>query len=179
MTEEVNEISTTITTCFSCGDNIFNEDVFCPQCGYPLQGTIEEREQFMNNRNYKHYELHEMNRKIKSGTTTMYVLAVLSLIIGAVYYGVTSEVKNSMAVLITYLVLAALYVGLAVWSKKQPLPAMISGLALYIIVQLLGMIDDPTSIVKGIIFKIVITVYLVKAVRSAADAQRIKKELNL
>ena len=109
----------------------------------------------------------------------MYVLAVLSLIIGAVYYGVTSEVKNSMAVLITYLVLAALYVGLAVWSKKQPLPAMISGLALYIIVQLLGMIDDPTSIVKGIIFKIVITVYLVKAVRSAADAQRIKKELNL
>ncbi|MEO6454209.1 MAG: hypothetical protein ABIN97_09065 [Ginsengibacter sp.] len=179
MSTEANEIATTITTCFSCGNNISHDDVYCTNCGYPLQGTIEERDQFMNNRNYKHMELHEMNRKIKSGTTTMYVLAGFCVIGGVIFYAVTSELENPMAVLIMYLVLAAIYVGLALWSKKQPLPAIVSGLILYIIVQLLAMIEDPMNIVKGIIFKIIIIVYLIKAVRSASDAQRIKKELNL
>jgi hypothetical protein len=56
---------------------------------------------------------------------------------------------------------------------------MTCGLVLYIIVLLLSVIDNPMNLARGIIVKIIIIVYLIKAVRSASDARRIKKELNL
>jgi hypothetical protein len=119
MSTEANELSTTITTCFSCGNNILPEDAYCPQCAYPIHGTVEKREQFMNNRNYKHIELDEMKRKIRSGTTTMYVLASLCALSGAIYFGISKESQNQIPEVLTYGVLAALYIGLAVWSKNN------------------------------------------------------------
>jgi hypothetical protein len=41
------------------------------------------------------------------------------------------------------------------------------------------MIDDPVNIVKGIILKVIVIIYLVKGLQSAIEAEKIKKEHNL
>jgi hypothetical protein len=82
-------------------------------------------------------------------------------------------------VLTTNLVLAAIYLGLALWSKKQAVAAILSGLILFSVIQVVNMIVDPSTIVKGIIVKVAVIIYLIKGVQSAFDAQKIKKELNL
>lgn len=166
-------------SCRSCENYIDGDESYCVHCGFPLKGSEEEQTQFMHNKTYMEMDLQTMYRKIKSAATTLYVLAVLSAIAGAVLYGTQSEEDNPAAILVVYIILSAIYAALAVWTKQQPLTAIISGLVLFVIVQLLSMVEEPGSIVKGIIFKIIIVGYLVKGIRSATEANRIKKQWSL
>jgi len=52
-------------------------------------------------------------------------------------------------------------------------------LVLYIIVQLISIVNDPVNIGKGIIVKIVVIGYLVKGLQSAMEVEKIKKEYNI
>jgi len=72
-----------------------------------------------------------------------------------------------------------IFLGLGFWCKKQPLGAIISALILYIMVQLIAIIQNPLNIISGIIVKVIIIIYLIKGMNSALQAQKIKKELNL
>jgi hypothetical protein len=171
--------SNTSTTCYVCEKQPSSDDLFCSNCGYPLQGTEDEQNDFVSNWNFKHFELEEMNRKVQKATNSLYVLAGLSFISAFIFYGIASEGSNPMPVVITTFILSTIFLGLAFWSKKQPVAAIISGLSLYLIVQILGMIEDPWSLFSGAIVKVFIIIFLLKGLRSAFDAQKIKKQLNL
>ena len=86
---------------------------------------------------------------------------------------------NASALLITNAVVAIIFLLLGYWSEKKPLAAIISGMTLYILVQILAAIDDPLSILKGIIFKVIVISYLIKGLLSALEAEKIKKQYNL
>jgi hypothetical protein len=172
------DVSST-TNCACCEAKCNSDDSFCESCGYPVNGTIEERDQFMNNRNYNLYELSLFQKKIRSARNTLYVLASLFVLSGIFFYSTSEEYANPLALLITFLVIAGIYVGLAVWTKKQPLPAIVSGLLLFVILQLVSVIEDPSYLFKGIIIKIVVVVYLVKGIRAATGARDLVKAHNL
>jgi hypothetical protein len=72
------------------------------------------------------------------------------------------------------LFLAAVMAGLWRWSKRAVLPAAISALGIYAAVIVGSAVVDPTSVIKGLIVKIAVTVALVKSVKSAYAARRIE-----
>jgi hypothetical protein len=168
-----------ITSCKCCSTAISENDQFCQSCGFPLKGTEEEQNNFIYSRNYKHIELEGLDKKIRSAGTTLYVLAGLFLVFGLVYFGMNASDSTASAMLITYGILAVLFLLLGFWSKKKPVAAIISGLVLYILLQILSAIDDPVNIVKGIIVKIIIIGYLIKGMQSAFEAEKIRKQLNI
>ena len=174
-----NEIPLATTVCFSCQHQPAPGDAFCESCGYPLKGSEDEKNTFVSNRNYKHLELAEIDSKVRKATNSLYVLAAFTVFMGIISYTASAEYTNPLSVLITSLVLAALYLGLALWSKKQAVAAILSGLILFSVIQVVNMIADPSTIFKGIIVKVAVVIYLIKGVQSAFDAQKIKKELNL
>ncbi len=166
-------------TCTSCSTSVKENDQFCPNCGYPLHGTETEQYNFIYNRNYKQIELEDLNKKIRSASTTLYVLAGLSFVTGIIIYVINKDEIKANFNLALYMVMAVIYVGLAIWCKKKSVAAIISGLVLYIGFQIILAFDDPMNLVRGIIWKILIIGYLIKGMKSAFDAQKIKKELNL
>jgi hypothetical protein len=170
---------TTSISCPACEKNNGFENSFCEGCGYPLQGTEAQQKVFMYQRSYKHLDLHEVNKKIEKATNSLYALAAFSVISGILFYAATPEENNPLPVLIANMVLSAIYLTLALFSKKQAVAAIVSGLSLFVVVQLLNMILEPASIVRGIIFKIAIFIYLIKGVQSAFEAQKIKRQLNV
>jgi hypothetical protein len=179
--DPITNVSTEVPplTCTCCSASVLETDQFCPNCGYPLHGTETEQYNFIYNRNYKQTELEDLNKKIRSATTTLYVLAGLSFVSGIVIYSINKEEIRANFNLIIFMVMAVLYVGLAIWCKNKPVAAIISGLVLYIGFQIILAFDDPMNLVRGIIWKILIIVYLLKGMKSAFDAQKIRKELNL
>jgi hypothetical protein len=64
--------------------------------------------------------------------------------------------------------IAAIFFGLAFWARRNPLPAAIVGLVVFVTVHLLDALADPTAIVRGILVKIVVIVVLIRAISAGA-----------
>jgi len=74
--------------------------------------------------------------------------------------------------LILNLVLAAIMFGLWRYSRKSPLVAIITALAVYGSVIVLNAIVDPKSIVQGIIVKIIVIGILIRGIRMALELRK-------
>ena len=85
-------------------------------------------------------------------------------------------IKSSL--LITNLILGAIYAALGFWCTKKPLAAIISGFSLYVLIFILNAIASPLTIVSGIYFKVVIVLLFIRGIKSAIEAEKLKKELN-
>lgn len=72
------------------------------------------------------------------------------------------------------LALCAIHVGLWQWAKTAPFPAAVVALVLFITVQLINAVLDPSSLYKGIIIKVLFLVALIKAVQAGSQANRLR-----
>ena len=73
-------------------------------------------------------------------------------------------------VLVVNLILAAIMVVLAWWSKRRALPAILIATAVFVVVQVAGAIMDPATLTQGIVVKIIVIVVLIKGIKGALSA---------
>jgi hypothetical protein len=118
-------------------------------------------------------------KKIKSAGTTLYVLAGIFLIYGLGYFFINRTDDAVSAILITYAIVAVVFLLLGFWAEKKPVASIISGMVLYVLLQFMAAIDNPLNLLSGIIFKIIIISYLIKGLVSALEAEKIRKEHNI
>lgn len=62
--------------------------------------------------------------------------------------------------------IVAMFAGLYVWARSSPYPACIAGLALYLLIQLLGVLIEPSSLAQGILVKVIVVMVLVSSIRN-------------
>jgi len=175
-----NSLSASITPieqCAACNVQVLNDDAFCTNCGYPLHGTNQEQRNFISIREAKEIDLSEANKKIKRASIALYVVAGTTALLGLAMVGLSKDPAAKNSLLITNLILAAIYGGLGFWCNQKPLAAIISGSALYALVLILNAIVNPLTIISGIIFKIIIIGFFVRGIKSAIEAEKLKKEL--
>lgn len=161
--------------CKSCYEKVNETDAFCDNCGYPLKGSETEQQDFIVNRTYKEIDLEEYTKQIKKAGMTLYLIAAFMLLGGVILYATSKET----AILIGSVIISGLFVSLGFWSRKKPLAAIVSGAALYAILIILSAIENPLSIVSGIIWKILIIGAFIRGIKAAIDAEKVKKELNI
>jgi hypothetical protein len=168
-----------ILSCKVCSTTVDVTDAFCNNCGYPLKGTDQEQRNFISFREAKEIDLNEATKKIRRASIALYVVAGTTVLSGLAMAAVNKnpELRNSL--LITNLILAIIYGGLGFWCNRKPLAAIISGSALYAIVLILNAIVSPITIITGLIFKIVIIGFFVRGIKSAIEAEKLQKELNV
>lgn len=83
----------------------------------------------------------------------------------------TIEVEMVTSFLINYL-LAAVFIGLYFWARKAPLPATITALCIYLAVQVLNAIVDPTTLIQGILIKVLCVLGLLAGIRAALASRQ-------
>jgi hypothetical protein len=116
----------------------------------------------------------DTNKDINKGRYALFIIGGLYILTGfleayvleghAIIYGV-----------IDWFV-AAIFIGLGVWSYKQASLALIIGLIVYFAVILLLAFLDPSTIIKGIIWKAVIIYSLIYSIKTArSEEAKIKK----
>jgi hypothetical protein len=67
------------------------------------------------------------------------------------------------------------FIALGLWTKNRPYYAIICALILYLIFIGLNAIGDIKTLFSGIIFKIIIIVYLVKGINDAKTAEEMRQ----
>jgi hypothetical protein len=67
------------------------------------------------------------------------------------------------------------FIFLGFYTKKKPYTAIIMALILYTLFILLNAVIEPMTLLKGILFKIITYVFLIKAINDAKEAQEMQK----
>jgi hypothetical protein len=80
--------------------------------------------------------------------------------------------SETRAVFITNYVLALVMLGLWWWSRRSPMPAMVSALCVFLVVIAANAIVDPATLYHGIIIKILFIAVLIAGIRAAAASPR-------
>ncbi len=75
-------------------------------------------------------------------------------------------------------VVAAIFIGLGIWSYKAAVPSLIAGLVIYVAIILLLAAVDATTLFRGVIWKIAIIYYLIHGIKTAREEARLMKKAN-
>ena len=74
--------------------------------------------------------------------------------------------------------IAAIFLGLGIWTKNKPYTAILAGLIFFVGMHLVEAILDPETIFKSVIMKILVIFYLAKSLGDARQAQEMKRNFD-
>lgn len=133
------------------------EDKFCEKCGFPREGSKEEKDKFISEYIIKQYDKEDAKIQAKEGQLLLFGLAALYLITGFI------SKNNEDSNLTFFIILSLIYVILGFWVRKNAFAAILTGALLFLGLNVLMFILEPTSIFSGIIVKIVVCSAFFKA----------------
>ncbi len=116
----------------------------------------------------------EHEKKFKNARIWLYVLAGFQFVIGIFEYVTVDESVAIYAAGVDWFIAICFFL-LAIWSKKKPATAFLTSLIFYCCIIAGLAVLDPTSILKGIIFKILIIIALYKAYTMAKEYEELKR----
>ncbi|MEJ2003611.1 MAG: zinc ribbon domain-containing protein [Cyclobacteriaceae bacterium] len=159
--------------CSKCNTPIPGDDVFCQSCGYPERGTEDQQRSYNLRISSRKRLLADAEKKVSHGKTALLVLAGLMVLYGLIMFVTSDDVPT----LISALILSVIYVGLAIWSVKNPFGAMLTGLIVYITLWAVDILIDPSFIYRGILIKIIIISVFIKGLKSAREARALMQQI--
>lgn len=163
--------------CLICKQIISNNNSDCETCGYPLHGTDHEKETFMVLRGNREIDLEEHDKQIRNLGRYLKVIGGFTAFWGFITYFLMAADDKDLIIPASSIVLGAVYFSLGIWSKKKPMAAVVTGLIVFVLANTVRFIFDPAAIGSGIIWKIFIIIAFIQGIRSAKEAEKIKKEL--
>lgn len=158
-----------VIKCTHCEIPITETTAFCPECGYPEKGNEQDVAKFYARRVMAKNKNIDAEEKINSARNTLFVMAGVVMLYGFYHFFVNAD----SATLIVNFIVCCIYILLGFWTKEKPMIALLLGLLLYVTMIIISGILEPISLVKGILWKIIIIGYLGKGIYSASS---IKKE---
>jgi len=122
------------------------------------------------------FSMQGYDKHIKQARNSLYAIAILLFIsVGVLYFTNKDYAEYIWIDLLIYGGFIAGFVALGIWTKHKPYTAIICGLVLFGLFILLNAVIDPTTIIKGIIFKVIVIVLLIKGLNDAKAAQAMKE----
>jgi len=165
-----------LTTCYYCQSTGLKEnEKFCPNCAFPQNGTQTEMKKFKWNIQNKKKLLADQNKAINKARNILFILAGLNLLLG-IFVGLIASVN--VPILIGCIIGAGIYLGLGLWSKTQPFPAILSGFFVYIVFNFMSAIADPQTIYQGILWKVIIISSFIYGYKGVKDSKKLEAELD-
>ncbi len=123
------------------------------------------------------FSLEGYDKSIKHARLALFAVAGLQLLFGTII-GVMQVGDTAIYTVVISVIVAAIFIGLGLWTKSKPYTAIVTGLIVFISLHLMQGIYDSSTIKNGIIMKIVVIVYLVKSINDAKEAQEMKKNFD-
>jgi hypothetical protein len=126
---------------------------------------------------YQQLELESAETQVKKARNALFVVAGLTLVVNLIQLGGMDQLTIIPVAFV--LLITAIFAGLGFLTKKQPFTAIIIGLVVYVGLWILDIaVLGAEEIGKGIIFKAAIVYFLIRGLKHARDAEKLRKEIN-
>jgi energy-coupling factor transporter transmembrane protein EcfT len=110
------------------------------------------------------------DKPIKRARTWLFVIAGLQLV--AIVTAINLPEPENWITMGLFVVVATVFAILAFWTKKKPYTALVTALSVYATLLVLSAIFDPSSIIRGIVIKILVITMLITALKNAKEVQQ-------
>lgn len=119
----------------------------------------------------------DTNKSINKGRYALFIIGGLYVVVGFV----EAFVINGHQLLFGIIdwIVAAVFIGLGVWSYSKASLAMIIGLSFYVGIMLLLFALEPSSLIKGVIWKALVIYYLIYAIKTAREEEAKHKPISV
>jgi len=170
-----------ISLCDKCYTQVDPDDQFCNSCGFPLKGTKEEKEKFRPIPVKPKLNRREYEKRIKDATNTLYYLAGVLVFWDIILFFAVKDDPDVLSYVIPDVILAIVFLTLGGYAHNNPFTCIISGIVLYIIIQIMNIVSDPSSFASPITIavKTGIIAFLIKGIKSAIEGEKLRKDNNL
>jgi hypothetical protein len=166
---------TDYSTCYFCKSTGLTEnDKFCPNCAFPQRGTQADMQKYLALFKNKELILEEQKTAINKARNILFALAGLNLLF-AILFGLV--INNDFPALIIQFIVSMAYLALGFWCMKKPFPAILSGFFVYVVLQVMNAVYDPTTLYKGILWKVIIISAFVYGYKAALQSDKLEKDL--
>ncbi|MBX3317550.1 MAG: zinc-ribbon domain-containing protein [Phycisphaeraceae bacterium] len=168
---------------------------FCTSCGkaLPTQTTTGPRvvsdKEFASSKTGQTLQLAEMKKQVKTAFSILLTIAILQAIGGGLLLilgllapgsaqqaGAPTGAFELVFVGVFVLILCAIFTTLAFWARKSPLPAAITGLALYATLVIAGIVVSGGQ-VRGLVIPIIICIALSRAIAAGVKHRALKQHM--
>lgn len=111
--------------------------------------------------------------RLRRARRWLMAVGVLTVLGGVVVYSTTSARAEAAAraALITNVLLGGFYVGMWAWAKKNLVGATATALTVFVAVNVINVAVEPSSLMRGMIMKILFFAALVSCLREALAAR--------
>ncbi|MBO6880340.1 hypothetical protein [Winogradskyella sp.] len=166
--EDMTILEVSESSCSICKTPMQTENIYCPECGFPENGTDSDVAKFHARNAMKKNQHMDAGKKIRSARNVLYVMAGIIILFGVVSFFNDQDI----ALLISNVIVGIIYLALGSWTSKKPLVAILLGLLLYLTTIIISAIFEPSTLFRGLIFKIFIIAYLGAGVYSASSIKK-------
>lgn len=168
---------------------------FCTACGRALPSPVKVAPRVISGKSKDFAESgagqamqsEELGKQARASVKILLVLGILAGLLGMVLVLVgigngpiesdDGMVLDLKIVGITMLVLSGIYLALSFWARTSPLAASITGLVMYVSLQVADLVAAPEMVLRGIIIKIIIIGALAKAVSAGVKHRELLKRM--
>ncbi len=155
--------------CPNCQSEYPETIVTCTKCGYPFTGTDQEKSSFIARQVLKAGEIGDATNSIKNAQSILYTIGIVTCVLGLLM----SEDIIAMAL---NLFLGVGFIVLGYLVVKSPMQILALALGLLLAIYILGALIDWTTLLRGIIWKVICISSLTYAIIKYRKAEKIKKE---
>ncbi len=157
------------TICYHCkNEGLKLDEKFCSNCGFPQRGTHDEQKSFVIGYQLEKETMVDMKEKIVRARSILLFLGAINFIIGLAL----GIMQGNYLVIVIQTIISIIYIGLAIWSNKNPIPAFLTGFIFYITMLVMLALINPSTLTQGIIWHLIVIgsfIYGLKNVKEYKD----------
>lgn len=193
--------------CPECGAPIPAADIFCSACGFSSQARREKELQAIYLQQELAAVAKDSAKASRVILILSILFAVLGTILGLVNKSQADDARRTIAemspdhtlqiegeqytvrqlrqklrqenliIFITNYFLAGVMAGLWFWSRKNLFPAIMTAFAVYLAVQVVNAIFQPSTLYQGFIFKIIFITLFISGIKTALKVRELQRAL--
>jgi hypothetical protein len=171
-------------SCPHCG--VLNADAgaFCESCGKALPATEPEAPRIVSGVKLastplgRRLQVDDIRKQARNTARALLLVAILQAIVGTFLILMMQEqgrVRNLALPLIMIYGIAAVFLGLYFWARRQPLPAAIAGLAIFVTLHVVEGLIDPNAIAQGLLLKIIVVAVLARGISAGPKYRQLQQ----
>lgn len=178
--------------CPHCQATVADTALYCDQCGNAVRVEpgfprfVDGGKQFATSAAGQTLQAEQLLTQAKSAFGALLAVGLLTILCGGILFAAADSLNPaqsqiepgaSRAILLITGVLGSIFIACAFWARKQPLPASITGITIYITIELIGAIQNPALVIQGWPFKIIIIAILVRAIQAGLMHRRLSARM--
>ena len=160
-------------TCPVCKTTFNEQPVKCNSCGFPFSATEKEKSLFIGQQILKKRTVSDTKDKIKRARIILWSIGGMNLL--ASLFALTNAQAQNVFV-VAGVILGLVFIGFGFLAYKKPFISILIPLILLVLLHLAAAIADPSTLLRGIILKVVFIGVLIYGLVGIVEAEKIRKE---